>query len=275
MKNKINLKLIGVLVISVIFCGFVAIAFSQQIIGEPITQIGNHVISINDAINKIHQYNGKYNDPINFEQNISSTTGEAYVMASRNETYFVNQKTGNVQGAVYLNNASNSSIVSLSQNEALKIAQNYAIQHYCNATEFENMQLTTSELLDHGDSGKAYSFIWNEINNSAVTSSSVAIMVNPNTGKIISYNGLNAPVLVSTEPKITEANAVKIAVKYVNDIQSPNTKAELHVIGSDASTQKLVWQVLVQGNSTKNTTSSTIISVDAISGDILNVSDQM
>ncbi len=141
------------------------------------------------------------------------------------------------------------------------------------------MQLTTAKLQDYGD-GKQYEFVWNEMINGIKTPNLVYSSINPNTGEIISYVGINRSITVPMEPAISSAEAITKAENHFGalDTLEPTT-AELSVQYLKPSAQILVWTVEVKGVSSNNNDEEKssrlmggIISIDAITGDIIHVS---
>ncbi len=52
------------------------------------------------------------------------------------------------------------------------------------------MRLIESNLVSHGDAGSEYSYIWREEIKGVLTPNTVVVNLNPNTGEVISYLGI-------------------------------------------------------------------------------------
>jgi Zn-dependent metalloprotease len=206
-------------------------------------------------------------------QNVNITNlpqGEVYELKSKVGVFYVNSHSGDIERATFVNNVQNSTQVIISIADAEKLAESFSSHNYKNFTQMKNMQLTGAELLDHG-TYKAYVFTWNEIINGTKTPNWVQVTINPETGNIISYIGLNRPVLVNMEPKIQKSDAVNIAINQFKNILTERTDAQLCVIYTKDNIQKLTWVVNVEGAPQDNICQGGMVVVDAMNGDVLIV----
>jgi len=219
-------------------------------------------------------------------QIMKTPRGNAYEMVSDNSRYYVNAKTGEVELASYgynsnlpvqnkkyskiINFGNNQNALSLTDDTALTIAQDFVAENYCNYYN-RTMVLSRSQLIDHGDAGKTYYFIWVEKINDILTPNSIAVSVNAYNGKILSYIGIDQPLDVNIISSVSKDAATQKAVVQFSPITISNTNARLAVLSQDESNQKLVWIVHVEGEPKEGLEQGGDVIIDAHSGEIVEV----
>jgi hypothetical protein len=159
--------------------------------------------------------------------------------------------------------------VTISQEKALEIATGYAIAHYPNFTE-KKMRLSDATLLDHNIS-KEYRFVWQQKIGDVTTPNFVMILINPNSGKINSYIGINREIEVSLTPDISQNEAINIAKNQYPSIDPTVLNATLAIDYPKKGMQKLLWIIRIQGKTIDNMTLGEMVVVDAQTGDVYQI----
>jgi hypothetical protein len=219
-------------------------------------------------------------------QSVSTSRGEIYEVTSDDGRYYVNAKTGEVELASY-SYYSNFPVQNLKKSyaplsgeskdgdpvamdSALAFSQDFAAENY---QTFYNrtLVLTRSQLIDHGDAGKTWFFIWNEKINDIVTPNGVSVSVNAYNGRILSYIGIDQPVDLDAIPSVSKESSIKKAIDKFSPIVITDTNAYLAVMPVDEKTQKLVWVVDVRGEPENSIERGGYAIIDAHSGEVLEV----
>jgi hypothetical protein len=198
----------------------------------------------------------------------------------------VNVKTGNVELASYSyysnfpvqNLKKSNAILSgksqasdpVTMESALAISQDFAAQNYQNFYN-RTLVLTRSQLIDHGDAGKTWLFIWNEKINDILTPNAVSVSMNAYNGKILSYIGIDQPLETNVIPSISKMDAIGNAVNRFSPITVTDISARLAALPVDEKIQKLVWLVNVRGEPEDNVYQGGSAVIDAHSGEVMEV----
>jgi len=248
--------------IFVVFCLLVGISLVAAFIQD--TPLG-----LEKAKESVRGFIAKPNTAVDFEINESFTHGKYYVLQSEGGEFYVNMYTGDVERAIFNKARQNSSDVRLSLDQAEAIAKGYAVKKYRDFTQ-KNMLLTRAELQDYG-TGKEHLFIWGEIINNIETPNKVLLTLNPNTGEIITYMGLQRQVTVPLAPKILKDDAVNIATSQFKDITVERTEAKLSVEYPTENVQKLTWVIEIEGKPKDNVPHGGLVVVDATTGEVIVV----
>lgn len=204
----------------------------------------NEKLFAKDAIEKFLNLS---NLDIQLVGQLSTNSGTFEIYKSDTSFYYINSESNSVEGAVFLESPEQSKIVRLTPLDAQQNAQQFAIDHYNTFTE-KNFQLIYAELIDHGDGGKEYLFIWREFIESTGTPNIVQISVNPESGKILSYTGIQRDVEVSVLPEITKDEAIDIAFTCFPklSVQRESIPAYLSIEYITPRTQSLTWTVIIK-----------------------------
>ncbi len=178
---------------------------------------------------------------------LSTQSGMFEIYNSDTSLFYVNSELNIIECAIYLESPDQSKIVRLTQLDAQQIAQQFAIDHYKTFIE-KNFQLIYAELIDHGDGGQEYLFIWREFIQSTGTPNIVQISLNPESGKIISYIGIQRDIEVSVLPIVSKDEAIHIAVDCFPEIfvQYESIPAHLSIEYTTPGTQVLIWTVIIE-----------------------------
>ena len=178
---------------------------------------------------------------------LSTNLGTFEIYQSDTSFYYINSESNRVEGAIFIESPDQLKTVRLTQYDAQQKAQQFAIDHYNRFTE-KNFQLINAELIDHGDGGIEYLFIWREFIQSTGTPNIVQISVNPESGKILSYIGIQRDIKVSVLPKITEDEAIEYALTCFPKLylKRESIPAYLSVEYITPGTQSLTWTVIIK-----------------------------
>lgn len=254
---------------TVLVSGASAISQGEETVETQIVN-QNSIHDCEDAKTQIQAFIGGKDISVEYKGTMSIPSGDVVLFGSDDERYYINAQSGSVEGALFLKSLGNSKEVQFNAESAQKIAENYAKSKYRPFTQ-KNMQLTRSDLLDHGEGGKEYFFVWCEIVNGALTPNYVSISINPNTGEVISYIGIERALNVDLDPEISREGAIKAAVAQFKGIKVSNVDAQLAVIYVDQNEQCLAWVVTIDGKESDSTTQGGTVLVDAMSGKVVQV----
>lgn len=204
----------------------------------------NEKLFAKDAIEKFLNLS---NLDIQLVGQLSTNSGTFEIYKSDTSFYYINSESNSVEGAVFLESPEQSKIVRLTQRDAEKIARQFAIDHYDTYT-LKNFKLINALLIDHGDGGKEYLFVWREFIESTGTPNIVRISVNPESGKIISYLGQQRDIEVSITPNISKERAVDKAISCFPKatINLESVSAYLSIEYITPGNQVLTWIVTIE-----------------------------
>lgn len=202
--------------------------------------------------------------------NISFPGGDDYILSSGMSTYYVNQKNGDVEVMYNSEAEKDSKLIKLSLTKAEDTAKKFAESKYKDFG-IKNMVRTEGKLLDHGDAGSEYVFSWCEKINTTMTPNWVSVTVNPNSGDIINYIGIQRPITISTNARIDQTTATQIAIEQFKDLNDAKGTSELFVAYTKPDTQQLLWVVEVNGGLKDGLYQGGEVIIDALNGDVINV----
>ncbi|WP_292349741.1 YcdB/YcdC domain-containing protein [Methanoregula sp. PtaU1.Bin006] len=193
----------------------------------------------------IRTFLGDPDAPVIFERNFTNSRGiDLGVYQAYGERFTVDAMTGSIIGI---------SVISpdvkktgpLSKDQAEAVALDYAMRHYPDFSS-RNMQLAESGLIDHGDMGAEYSFLWSEQKSGINLGNYVGMSVDPN-GKIMNYHEINKPVPAVRPAEVSKMAANATAVDHVisrtkiRNITAIESGSRLSVIDSNPAT--VAWIV--------------------------------
>jgi hypothetical protein len=265
--KKINLSnLIGILLgLSLILVGSVAAdtSNSTDALISPET-IGTGIVKEN-----IQKFTGSSDEVITYQGMKEYTRGKVYEVTTKTGRFLVNIKTGEIESAIIQNGLPASSLTATDAAGMMGQAEAFAQKNYRNFTG-KKMVLTESRVLDHGDAGKEYLFVWNEIVGEAFTPSEVMVSLFPDWGNSIAYIGIDRPLLIDTTPEISREAAQETALRVFTMGSAAKAESKLVVI-TDGDNQKLVWVTETFERDKDNLGHGGIVIVDADTGDVLSV----
>ena len=225
-------------------------------------------IGIDNAKENAALFLGKDISDLSYQNEDRQDIGSYYIFNSDNARVYVNMYTGKVERASYNDARRSSGKVLIDSSKAETIAKDYAKKNY-DDFDGKNMKLIESKLLNHGDSGSEYSFVWRENIDDVLTPNFVLINLNAESGKIISYIGINRELTVSTKPKITEEEAFKIATEQYPDIEIVKSDSYLSIEYTKPETQSLIWVITLEGKPVDYTMYGGTVVIDAKDGSVL------
>ena len=183
--------------------------------------------------------------PVVFEKNFTNTRGiDLKTYRVNGERFTVDAETGTIMGISVISPDSKK-FGPLSKDQAEAIAFEYATRHFPDFST-RTMQLAESRLIDHGDAGAEYSFLWSEQTFGINNGNYAGLNVDPN-GKIMGYHANDKPAPVIRPARISKAAANATAVDYVitqtriSNITTIESSSQLNVLQGDPAT--VAWTV--------------------------------
>jgi Zn-dependent metalloprotease len=142
-----------------------------------------------------------------------------------------------------------------------------------NFKDFQNkdLQLITSELYDSGNMA-TYHFTWREYLGVIEGPSVIDVVINPDTGDLLSYVGINRDVSIPLGYKISKEQAINSAIDHFKGIDIQNIESKLKVWYDDEGSQKLIWFVTILGSHDYMVEGGTVF-IDANSGEIIEIDE--
>ncbi|WP_054847600.1 PepSY domain-containing protein [Methanoculleus chikugoensis] len=198
--------------------------------------------------------------------------GEYYVFGTGEGQVYVNARTGGViERATFDSARKDCRDVRLDRAAAEVTARAYAEEKYSGFAK-KSMQLTRSDLVSHGDAGSEYSYIWREEISDVLTPNTVVVNLNPSTGEIVSYIGIQREIKCSLEPKLSRDEALKIAAGQFPGIRVTGATADLSVEYTRPDVQTLTWVITMRGEPEDHVLQGGLVVIDAQTGEVLMVS---
>ena len=262
-RSKIISILLGLSL--VLTCSASALVDNNQ---DPDANLASGIIDSRIVKENIQNFIGSANETITSHGIKELPTGEVFEITTKNGRFYVNTTTGEIESAIIRNGLSASSIKADDLDHMKDQVMTFVKKHYKNFRS-KNMVLTESKIIDHGDAGKEYLFIWNEIIGETYTMSTVQIAVLPNWDNSITYIGIDRPLLIDPTPKVAKEDAQQKALQVFNMNLSAETQSRLVIIPYE-NNQKLVWRIKTVELDNNNTSHGGTVIVDAVSGNVLS-----
>lgn len=169
----------------------------------------------------------------------------------------------------------NGTTVNLSQNEAISIAVTFASRSYPDPSLL-SLPPDEAELVELQANNKYYVIKWigKDKGSGALLPQSIQMQVNAQTGEINSFGYIYEPVLIDTEPSITETMAKQIALDASQGVYSSPSSDHAILLVSNypfmeaKSKQSLLWQVIIIGDDDVEFVPQLVVYIDAITGEI-------
>ena len=197
--------------------------------------------------------------------------GEYYVFGTGDGQVYVNARTGVIERATFDSARKDCRDVRLDRAAAEATARAYAEEKYSGFAK-KSMQLTRSDLVSHGDAGSEYSYIWREEISGVLTPNTVVVNLNPSTGEIVSYIGIQREIECPLEPKLSRDEALKIAAGQFPGIRVTDATADPSVEYTRPDAQTLTWVITMRGEPEDHVLQGGLVVVDAQTGEVLMVS---
>lgn len=251
----------------------------------PITAIICLVVAVSvvsatgaNAPNGVDTAKGKAQDFLNapdatvqYQKTERLNLGEYYVFGTGDGQVYVNARTGVIERATFDSARKDSHEIRLDRAAAEAAARAYAEEKYSGFAK-KSMQLTRSNLVSHGDAGSEYSYIWREEISGVLTPNTVVVNLNPSTGEIVSYIGIQREIECPLEPKLSRDEALKIAAGQFPGIRVTGATADPSVEYTRPDTQTLTWVITMKGEPEDHVLQGGLVVIDAQTGEVLMVS---
>jgi hypothetical protein len=231
----------------------------------------NAPIGVDTAKGKAQDFLNAPDATVQYQKTERLNLGEYYVFGTGDGQVYVNARTGAVERATFDSARKDSRDVRLDRAAAEATARAYAEEKYSGFGK-KNMRLTRSDLVSHGDAGSEYSYIWREEISGVLTPNTVVVNLNPSTGEIISYLGIQREIKCSLEPKLSRDEALKIVAGQFPGIRVTGATADLSVEYTRPDTQTLTWVITMRGEPEDHVLQGGLVVIDAQTGEVLMVS---
>lgn len=215
----------------------------------------------------IQKFTGSPDEEITCNGMTELPFGKVYEVSTKTGRFSVNAKTGEVESAIIRNESWVRSIDQKDLENIKETVKAFVEKKFMTFVN-KNMVLTEARIIDHGDAGKEYLFVWNEMVGEAYTLSAVQVSVLPDWDNSITYTGIDRPLLVDTKPKISQADAQKKALRTFDMGTEAKIQSKLAVIPAGDS-QRLAWIVDTVEPDNENMSHGGTVIVDAVSGSVL------
>lgn len=231
----------------------------------------NAPIGVDTAKGKAQDFLNAPDATVQYQKTERLNLGEYYVFGTGDGQVYVNARTGAVERATFDSARKDSRDVRLDRAAAEATARAYAEEKYSGFAK-KSMQLTRSNLVSHGDAGSEYSYIWREEISGVLTPNTVVVNLNPSTGEIISYLGIQREIECPLEPKLSRDEALKIAAGQFPGIRVTDATADPSVEYTRPDTQTLTWVITMRGEPEDHVLQGGLVVIDAQTGEVLMVS---
>jgi len=244
----------------------ICIVIAVSIASAAVTPIG-----VDTAKGKAQDFLNASDATVQYQKTEHLNLGKYYVFDTGEGQVYVNTHTGTVERASFDSARKDSHEIRLDSAGAEAAARAYAEEKYGGFAE-KDMRLIESDLISHGDAGSEYSYIWREEVKGVLTPNTVVVNLNPSTGEIISYIGIQREINCPLEPKLSRDEALKIAAGQFPGIKVIDATADLVVEYTRPDAQMLTWVVTMKGGPVDHVLQGGLVVVDAQAGDVLMVS---
>jgi hypothetical protein len=247
----------------------------------------NYPISVEQAKNSVRIF---MND-LRLEPALGSTgsleIGNYYNLNAGNNTFNVNQNTGVVEFAHFGDNMPVSANVTLTRDQAYAKATAFAGTKYDGfATKswklvvdrtYEDYSWRYNETTHRGEKYvylRAYDFVFREEKDHVLLPNLVHVRVNPVTGTIVDYWGVDRLVTVGLRNQVSLAEAMETAEEYYQMSDSftlSSSEGYLAVVTRYQNVENLAWVIRLNGYYTwdNDEESTYTIVVDAVDGRVI------
>lgn len=222
----------------------------------------NYPISVEQAKNSVRIF---MND-LTLDSQLSSTgsleIGNYYHISAGSDTFDVNQNSGVVEFVHFGANAPDSDNLTLTRDAAYAKATEYAGQKY-DGFSGKTWKLVVDRVYDGYDyrynqssqnyeryTTKAYDFVLREEKNHVLLPSLVHVRVNPVTGAIVDYWGVDRLVTVGLKNTISLSEATETAESYLGQssyFTLSSSEGYLAVVTRSQNVENLAWVIKLKG----------------------------
>ena len=228
----------------------------------------NYPLSVDQAKDSIRVFMGDLTlDPV-LTSTGSMEIGNYYYFSTDDATFSVNQNSGAVEFVHFGANEPNSTELTLTHDQALAKAKEYAGTRY---GDFSTRSWRT--VIDRIDTGynwvynpstgnwdrvetqKTYNFVFREEKDHVLLPSLVHVNVNPQTGAIIDYWGVDRLLTVSNlKSTVSLSTATETAEDAVySEFTTTSSEGYLAVVTQSQNAESLAWVIKLNGHYSWNT----------------------
>lgn len=219
------------------------------------------------AENSLHEFLGDQDQSVKFACTEKNHYGDYYKFSSEDGgEYYVDADTCTVSRAEFSFDWAVTNKVKISIEEAEKKARQF-ISEKSSLFDSSTIDITESGLLDHGGY-KEYKFVFREVRDGVLLFKSAIISVSPSSGDIISYMSVDKKLEVSLLPEISEEKAIDLAISQFEGIQVVNTEAQLIIDYPGGKEQKLLWNIIIEGEPENYVLQGGSVIIDAVTGEV-------
>jgi len=223
-----------------------------------------------NAMNSVKEFTGNSNLEIEPDRCEHTPHAEYIVLVHKNTEYWVNSDTNRVERYSAYEELDNCKDVRVSLEGAHLIAESF-IEAHDKVIDLQDFSLVMDEFVDGGDV-TTYYFLWRKYIGEIESPSFIFVSVNPTTGAIIHYISIDRPVTVSLENKITQKEAESIALKQFPGNEKVTIDLRLKVGYDQKDNQRLLWECSVSGAPKDYIKQGGYVIIDAMTGEILEIS---
>lgn len=244
----------------------ICIVIAVSVAAAAVTPIG-----VDTAKEKAQDFLDAPGAAVEYQKTERLNLGEYHVFGTGDGQIYVNAHTGVIERVTFDSARENSRDIRLDQAAAEATAKAYAEAKYDGFAE-KTMRLIESNLVSHGDAGSEYSYIWREEIKGVLTPNTVAVNLNPNTGEVISYLGIQREIQCQLEPALSRDEALKVAAGQFPGIRVTDATTDLSVEYTRPDTQMLTWVMTMRGEPEDHVLQGGLVVIDAQTGEVLMVS---
>ncbi|PKL63445.1 MAG: hypothetical protein CVV31_01225 [Methanomicrobiales archaeon HGW-Methanomicrobiales-2] len=228
-------------------------------------------IGVDTAKKEVQDFLNTQDAAIEYQKTEHLNLGNYYVFGTGEGQIYVNDQTGAVERATFDSARKDFHEIRLDRAAAEAAARAYAEEKY-DGFAGKSMRLIGSNLVSHGDAGSEYSYIWREEIKGVLTPNTVVVNLNPSTGEIVSYIGIQREIKCPLEPKFSRDEALKIAAGQFPGIRVTSATTDLSVEYTRPDAQTLTWVITMRGEPEDHVLQGGLVVVDAQTGEVLMVS---
>lgn len=223
----------------------------------------NYPLSVDQAKDSIRAFAGDLSlDPV-LTYTGSMEIGNYYYFTTDDATFSVNQNSGVVEFAHFGANEPNSTELTLTHDEALAKANEYAGSKYADYstrtwktiadqidTGYDWVYNPSTGHWDRVETQKTYNFVFREEKEHVLLPNLVHVSVNPKTGAIIDYWGVDRLITVSNlKSTVSLGTATKTAEDAVySEFTTTSSEGYLAVVTQYQNVETLAWVLKLHGH---------------------------
>jgi hypothetical protein len=245
----------------------------------------NYPISVEQAKNSVRLF---MND-LTLEPQLSSTgsleIGNYYHLSTEADSFDVNQNTGVVEFVHFGDNVPKSATLTITRDEAYLKAKEYAGLKYDGFStkswklvvdkvwvDYNWVYSETAQTYERVDQ-KAYDFVLREEKEHVLLPNIVHVRINPQTGAVVDYWGVDRLVTVGLKNTVSVSEATESAESYMGHssyFKLSSSEGYLAVVTRSQNVENLAWVIKLKGYYAWDDSEQTYsVIVDAQDGSIL------